>query len=231
MLSPEEWSIVWLSIRIAMAATLIALPFAVALGYGLARKRLRASFFVEALVQLPLVLPPVVTGLLLLYVFGPDTWVGRAFSSVGIDLAFSGAGAAIAAAVVSFPLMLQTVRTAFEHIDPDLESAGYVYGASRIEVLRYVTVPLAIRGIAAGVALAFARAVGEFGATIMFAGNIPGMTRTLPLAIFSAFNQARGDSQVLRLALASVAISLVSIALHGLLLRRLDVGDEKGTNL
>jgi molybdate transport system permease protein len=231
MLTVEEWAVVWLSLRIALAATVCSLPFAVVIGYGLARKRIRAPFLVEALLQLPLVLPPVVTGLLLLYLLGPDTVVGRFFQAIGMPIAFNWIGAALAAAIVSFPLMLQTIRTAFEQIDPDLESAGYVYGASRIGVLKYVTLPLAARGIAAGVVLAFARAVGEFGATIMFAGNIPGMTRTLPLAIYGAFNQADGGAVVFRLAAASVALSLLSISAHALLGRKLYRTDGPGTSL
>ena len=231
MLTPDEWSIVGLSLRIALAATALSLPFAVVIGYGLARESIRAPFVVEALLQLPLVLPPVVTGLLLLYALGPDTFIGRGFQRLGMPIAFNWIGAALAAAVVSFPLMLQTIRTAFEQLDPDLESAGYVYGGSRLAVIRYVTLPLAARGIAAGVVLAFARAVGEFGATIMFAGNIPGLSRTLPLAIYGAFNQADGGHTVVRLAAASVALSLLSLVGHAILTRKLYRTAGPGTSL
>ncbi len=231
MLSSAEWSVVSLSLRIALVATAVSLPVAISLGYLLARKKLRMPFLFEALVQLPLVLPPVVTGLLLLYLLGPQTWIGGAFAKLGFPLAFGWGGAALAAAVVSFPLMLQNIRTAFEQIDPDMESAGFVYGATRFDVLRYVTLPIAARGIAAGVVLAFARAVGEFGATIMLAGNIPGVSRTLPLAIYSAFNQAGGEITVWRLAAASVALSLISIAVHSVLVRRMYRADQPGTSL
>ncbi len=231
MLTPEEWSVVWLSLRIALLATAIAVIPAILLGYALARKRIRAPLIVEAVLQLPLVLPPVVTGLLLLYLLGPQTLPGRFFARLGLPIAFGWFGAAVAASVVSFPLMLQNVRTAFEQIDPDLESAAFVYGGGFWGAMRYVTLPLAARGIAAGVVLAFARAVGEFGATIMLAGNIPGLTRTLPLAIYSAFNQATGDAAVLRLAAASVALSVASIAVHAVLTRKLYRTDEAGTTL
>ena len=231
ILTPEEWSVVWLSLRIALFATAIAVVPAVWLGYALARKRIRAPLLVEAVLQLPLVLPPVVTGLLLLYLLGPETLAGKFFAQLGLPIAFGWFGAAVAASVVSFPLMLQNIRTAFEQIDPDLEAAAYVYGGGPWGAMRYVTLPLAARGIAAGVVLAFARAVGEFGATIMLAGNIPGLTRTLPLAIYSAFNQATGDAVVLRLAAASVALSVGSLIVHALLTRKLYSTDEAGTSL
>lgn len=231
MLTASEWEVVWLSLRVAVVATAVSLPFAIALGYALARKRVPAPFAVEALLQLPLVLPPVVTGLLLLYALGPASPVGAFLDRLHLPLAFTWAGAAVAAAIVSFPLMLQTIRTSFEQIDPDLESAGFVYGATRLGVLRYVTLPIAGRGIAAGTVLAFARAVGEFGATIMFAGSIPGQTRTLPLAIYAAFNQADGERRVLRLAIAAVALSLLSLGIHALLVSRMHRADDSGTSL
>jgi molybdate transport system permease protein len=231
MLSSAEWAIVLLSLRVALVATAVSLPFAVLLGYALARRRIPAPFAVEVLLQLPLVLPPVVTGLLLLYAIGPQSPVGRIFERVGMPLAFHWTGAAIAAAVMAFPLMLQTIRAAFEQIDPDVEHAGLVSGASRWGVLRYITLPIAARGIAAGVVLGFARAVGEFGATIMFAGNIPDSTRTLPLAIYTAFNVVDGGTRVFRLALAAMALSVGSLCVHALLVRRLYRVDSDGTTL
>ncbi len=222
ILSPAEWEIVVLSLQVAGAAVAASLPFGMALAYALARRRVPLSFLVENLIQLPLVLPPVVTGLLLLIVLGPEGPVGRWLEgTLGIQVAFSGIGAALAAAVVSFPLMVQTMRVAFEQIDPEWEEAVYVYGGGRWAVFRYVTLPLAARGITAGVVLAFARAVGEFGATIVLAGNIPGRTRTIPLAIFTRINQVGGEAAALRLVLVAVALSLLSLLVHAVLTRRL----------
>jgi molybdate transport system permease protein len=230
ILSPAEWEIVALSLQVAGVAVAASLPFGMALAYALARRRVPLSFLVENLIQLPLVLPPVVTGLLLLIVLGPEGPVGRWLDGVlGIQIAFSGGGAALAAAVVSFPLMVQTMRVAFEQIDPAWEEAVYVYGGGRWAVFRYVTVPLAARGLAAGVVLAFARAVGEFGATIVLAGNIPGRTRTIPLAIFTRINQVGGEAAALRLVLVAVALSVLSLLLHAVLTRRLHRHREKGT--
>lgn len=230
-MTPDEWSVVFLSLRVALVAIVVSFPFAVLLGYGLARRRIPAPFFVEVLLQLPLVLPPVVTGLLLLEMLGPQSALGRLLERAGMPLAFHWTGAAVAAAVMAFPLMLQTIRAAFEQIDPDIEHSGLVSGATRWGVLRYITLPIAARGLAAGLVLGFARAVGEFGATIMFAGNIPGSTRTLPLAIYTAFNVVDGDSRVLRFALAAIALSVGSLCIHALLARRLYRVDEDGTTL
>ena len=222
LLSPEEWEIVRLSLQVAAGAVFGSLPFGVALAYVLARRRSPLVFLLENVVQLPLVLPPVVTGLLLLLVLGPEGPVGRWLEQgLGIEVAFTGLGAALAAAVVAFPLMVQTMRVAFEQIDPTWEEAVYVYGGGRWEVFRYVTVPLAARGLAAGVVLAFARAVGEFGATIVLAGNIPGQSRTIPLAIFTRINQVGGEAAALRLVLVAVALSVLSLLAHAVLVRRL----------
>ncbi|MDX1546098.1 MAG: molybdate ABC transporter permease subunit [Rhodothermales bacterium] len=222
LLTPEEWEIVVLSLQLAAAAVLGSLLPGMALAYGLARRRVPLRFVVENVVQLPLVLPPVVTGLLLLLALAPGGPVGRWLEGVlGIHVAFTTAGAALAAAVVAFPLLVQTMRVAFEQIDPAWEEAVYVYGGGRWAVFRYVTLPLAARGIAAAVVLAFARAVGEFGATIVLAGNIPGQTRTIPLAIFTRINQVGGEAAALRLVLVAVALSVLSVLAHALLTRRL----------
>lgn len=230
ILSPAEWEVVVLSLRVAVAAVAVSLPFGIALAYALARRRMPAAFVVENLIQLPLVLPPVVTGLLLLILLGPEGPVGRWLEgALGLQIAFSGIGAALAAAVVAFPLMVQTMRVAFEQIDPEWEEAVYVYGGGRWAAFRYVTLPLAARGIAAGVVLAFARAVGEFGATIVLAGNIPGRTRTIPLAIFTRINQVGGEAAALRLVLIAVALSLLSLLAHALLTHRLHrLRDKRG---
>ncbi|MFQ5571314.1 MAG: molybdate ABC transporter permease subunit [Rhodothermales bacterium] len=222
MLTSAEWDVIRLSLQVAGLAVGGSLPFGMALAYALARRRVPLPFFFENLIQLPLVLPPVVTGLLLLIVLGPEGPVGRwVEGTLGIQIAFGGAGAALAAAVVSFPLMVQTMRVAFEQIDPEWEEAAHVYGGGRWAVFRYVTMPLAARGVAAGVVLAFARAVGEFGATIVLAGNIPGRTRTIPLAIFTSINQVGGEAAALRLVLVAVVLSVLSLLLHVILTRRL----------
>ena len=229
ILSPAEWEVVVLSLRVAVAAVAVSLPFGIALAYALARRRMPLTFVVENLIQVPLVLPPVVTGLLLLILLGPEGPVGQWLEgTLGLQVAFSGIGAALAAAVVAFPLMVQTMRVAFEQIDPEWEEAIYVYGGGRWAAFRHVTLPLAARGITAGVVLAFARAVGEFGATIVLAGNIPGRTRTIPLAIFTRINQVGGETEALRLVLIAVALSILSLLAHALLTRRLHRLRDKG---
>lgn len=225
MLTSAEWEAVLLSLRVSAAAVLLTAPFGVALAYQLARRRMRYSFLLDNLVQLPLILPPVVTGWMLLIVLGPEGAIGGwLVDTFGIRLAFSWFGAAVAAGVVSFPLMVQTVRVAFEQIDPAWEEAAVIYGGGRLDVFRYVTVPLAARGIAAGLVLAFGRALGEFGATIVLAGNIPGETRTMPLAIFTNLNRMEGEAAVIRLVLVAVLLSAASLFLYALLRRKLGGG-------
>lgn len=221
MLTPEEWEAVALSVRVATLAVGLSLAPGVLLAYGLARRRLPAPLLVDYALQLPLVLPPVATGLLLLWAVGPSTPVGRWLAAAGIEVAFAQGGAVLAAAVVSFPLLVQTLRVAFEQVDPEWEEAAAVYGASRWQAFRLVTLPLAARGVAAAVVLAFARALGEFGATIVVAGNLPGVTRTLPLALFTRLNQAGGEAGALRLLLVAVALAAASLVAHALLTRRL----------
>lgn len=207
-MSDAECSAILLSLRVAAAATVVSLPVGVAVAYGLARRRRPAPLVVETLVQLPLVLPPVVTGYALLIVFAGN-------------IAFSWIAAVFAAGVMGFPLLVQTARVAFEAVDPQLEEAGLVDGATRWSMFHRVALPLAARGVAAGAALAFARALGEFGATIVVAGNIPGETQTIPLAIFTQLNRAGGEAAVLRLVAVSVALSAGSLLVYTLLTRRL----------
>ena len=222
MLTLAEWEAVGLSLRVAAVAVLITAPIGVALAYLLARNRLPLSFVVENLVQLPLVLPPVVTGWVLLILLSPESvfggWLEATF---GLRIAFGWFGAAVAAGIVAFPLMVQTIRVGFEQVDPSWEEAGYVYGGTRTAVFRHVTAPLAGRAIAAGIVLAFARALGEFGATIVLAGNIPSETRTLPLAIFTEIHRMGGELAVLRLVLVAILLSAASLTIHALLRRRL----------
>jgi molybdate transport system permease protein len=222
MLSAEEWQIVRLSLGVAATAVLaIALPGGW-MAYRLARGQMPGAFLVENLIQLPLVLPPVVTGYLLLIAFSPNGllggWLEAAF---GWRIPFTWAGAWIAAGTVAFPLFVQTARVAFEQVRPEWVEAARVDGSGGWDAFRYVTLPLAGRGLAAGAILAFARALGEFGATIVLAGNIPGTSRTLPTAIFTRLHQIGGDAGAWRLVLVAVILSVVSILVHALLTRRL----------
>lgn len=222
ILTPEEWDAVQLSLRVSAAAVLITAPIGIVLAYLLARRRIPAAFVIENLIQLPLILPPVVTGWLLLIAFSPEgVFGGWLEDSLGIRIVFTWAGAAIAAGIVAFPLMVQTMRVAFEQVDPAWEEAGHVYGGTRWDVFRYVTLPLASRGMAAAVVLAFGRALGEFGATIVLAGNIPTETRTIPLAIFTNINRLEGGGAVFRLVLIAILLSAASLVVHTTLRRRL----------
>ena len=222
MLTGSEWEAVQLSLRVSAVAIVLMAPFGIGVAYILARQRVRYSFLIDNIIQLPLILPPVVTGWFLLIVLGPEGAIGGWLEeALGVRLAFTWLGAALAAGIVSFPLMVQTVRVAFEQIDPAWEEAAYTYGGNRFAVFRYVTVPLAGRGIAAGLVLAFGRALGEFGATIVLAGNIPGETRTMPLAIFTNINRIGGEAAVVRLVVVAVLLSAASLLIHALLRQKL----------
>jgi len=217
----DEWQVLGLTVRVALAAVAVTLPFAVALGWLLARRDFVGRTAVTTLANTPLVLPPVVTGYLLLLALGPASPLGRGFASVfGADIAFTWLGAAIAAGVVAFPLMLRTVQVAMEQVDPRLEAAARTLGAGPMRVFFTVTLPLGARGIVAGAVLAFGRSLGEFGATIMLAGNIPGRTQTITLAIFSRANQIGQDAAVLRLLVLSVALAFASLAVSEVVVRR-----------
>jgi len=219
-LSIAEWTAVALSIRVALVAMLTSLPFGVAVGWLLARRNFRGKWVIETLVNLTLVLPPVVTGYLLLRMFGRQSWFGAWLEdTLGIQIAFTWWAAAIASAALGFPLMVRAIRLAFRGVDPRLEDAARSLGSSPLDAFRRVSLPLARGGIIAGAVLAFARSLGEFGATITFAGNIPGATQTLPLAVFSEMNRAGGDG-TLRLALVSVVLAAAALAASEWLERR-----------
>ncbi len=219
-LSNAEWNAVALSIRVALVAMLISLPFGVAVGWLLARREFRAKWVIETLVNLTLVLPPVVTGYLLLRMFGRQSWLGAWLEgTLGIRIAFTWWAAAIASAALGFPLMVRAIRLAFRGVDPRLEEAARSLGSSPLDAFWRVSLPLARGGIIAGAVLAFARSLGEFGATITFAGNIPGATQTLPLAVFSEMNRAGGDG-TLRLAIVSVVLAAAALATSEWLERR-----------
>lgn len=220
-LSPEEWEIVLLSLKVGAVAVLVCLPFAFALAWLLARGRFPGLVVVDALVHLPLVVPPVVTGWLLLLAFGAQGPAGRWFAQVlGVTFVFRWTGAALAAAIMALPLMVRAMRLSLEAVDPRLEGAARTLGASRFHVFRTVTLPLAFPGLLAGLVLGFARSLGEFGATITFVSNIPGETRTLPLAIYSALQVPGSEGQVTRLAVLAVLLSLAALVLSEVLTRR-----------
>jgi molybdate transport system permease protein len=221
VLSAEEWTALRLSLQVAACAALAGLPFAVAIGYLLARASFPGKWLVETLVNLPLVMPPVVMGYLLLVAFAPRGPVGALLQSVlGLRIVFTWVGAALAAMVVSFPLMVRAIRLSFQSIDPRLELAARSLGASRAGAFFTVSLPLARRGLVAGWILAFARGLGEFGATIMVAGNIEGQTRTIPLAIFTMANRPGGMAQSWRLVGLSLVLACVALAASEWLERR-----------
>ncbi len=211
-LSPAEWTAILLSLRIAAVATIMSLPFGIFTAYALARWQFPGKMIVNGIVHLPLVLPPVVTGFLLLVLFGRKGAFGAFLAQFGIVLAFRWTGAAVACAVMAFPLMVRAIRLSFEAIDRRLELAARTLGASPIWTFFLVSLPLAIPGIAAGSILAFAKALGEFGATITFVSNIPGETQTIASAIYSFTQVPGGDESAMRLTVVAVAISFAALA-------------------
>jgi molybdate transport system permease protein len=220
-LTPEEWGAVRLSLLVACTATLASLPFGIALGRLLARRSFWGKSLVETIVNLPLVLPPVVTGYLLLVLLGRKGLIGQYLDRwFGIAIAFNWKGAALASAVMAFPLMVRSIRLSFSTVDQRLEEAARTLGAGPWETFFRVSLPLAGRGIVAGAVLAFARCLGEFGATIMLAGNIPGETQTMSLYIYSQANTPGGMEQSQRLVIAAILIAAVALVLSEWLERR-----------
>ena len=220
-LGPEEWRAVALSLRVSVWATLIALPLGILCAHALARWSFPGKALLNGLVHLPLVLPPVVTGYLLLLTFGTRGPVGGWLAEIGIVLAFRWTGAALAAGVMGFPLMVRAIRLSIEAVDPRLEQAAATLGASRGWVFLTVTLPLILPGVLAGAVLAFAKAMGEFGATITFVSNIPGQTQTLPSAIYAFLQVPGGESAALRLVAVSVAVAMAALILSEVLARRI----------
>lgn len=222
MLGATELDVLVLSLRIAGTATAISLPIGFGVAWFLARSNWRGKLLVDALVHMPLVLPPVVTGYLLLAVLGPNTLIGAWLQhTFGWMFAFNWKGAAIAGGVMGFPLMVRPIRLSLEALDPRIEQAAATLGASPIWVRLTVTLPLALPGILAGVVLAFARALGEFGATITFVSNIPGETRTLPIAIYTFIQMPGGAERAHMLIVISVTVSLVALVASELIARRI----------
>jgi molybdate transport system permease protein len=220
-LSPQDWIAVQLSLRVAAVSTLVALPFGIAVGTLLARKSFWGKSILDAAVHLPLVLPPVVTGYLLLISFGRKAPVGAFLADhFGIVFSFRWTGAALACGVMAFPLMVRAIRLSVESIDRRLEDAAATLGASGMWTFATVTLPLALPGIIAGMMLAFARALGEFGATITFVSNIPGETQTISAAIYTLLQVPGGDTAALRLVAVSIIISFAALLASEWLSRR-----------
>ena len=221
MLTPDEWTIILLSLKVGAVAMVVTLPIAFALAWLLARARFPGKLLIDALVHLPLVVPPVVTGWLLLIAFGPRGAIGSWLMSwFGVSVLFRWTGAVIAAGVMALPLMVRAMRLSIEAVDRRLEGAARTLGAGPVRVFWTITLPLSVPGVLAGAVLGFARSIGEFGATITFVSNVPGQTQTLPLAIYSALQQPDGDAMVWRLSAISVALSLAALVASELLARR-----------
>ena len=221
MFTPEETTAIALSLKVALAASLASLPVGIAVAWLLARRRFVGKGLVDALVHLPLVLPPVVVGYALLVTFGHGGPMGRLLSEhLGVTLAFRWTGAALASAIMGFPLMVRAIRLSIESVDRRLERAASTLGASPLRVFFTVTLPLAWPGLVAGAVLAFAKALGEFGATITFVSSIPGQTRTLSSEIYGLMQVPGGEAGIWRLALVAVAISLAALLASEWLVRR-----------
>ena len=223
-LSPAEWTAVALSLRIAVVATAVALPFGIAIGWLLARQDFWGKIVLDGLVYLPLVLPPVVTGYLLLISFGRRGPIGEfLYDYFGIVFSFRWTGAALSCGVMGFPLMVRPIRLAIEAIDRRLEAAAATLGANSFLVFLTITLPLALPGIIAGALLCFARALGEFGATITFVSNIPGETQTISAAIYTLLQVPGGDAMAGRLVLVAIAISLGALIVSEWFARRAEL--------
>ena len=219
-LGPAEWEAVRLSLRVALWATVVSLPIGVFVAYVLARWSFPGKQLLNGVVHLPLILPPVVTGYLLLLGFGSRSALGSLLESIGITFAFRWTGAALAAGVMAFPLMVRAIRLSIEAVDPKLEDAAATLGASRWWCFSTVTLPLILPGVIAGSILAFAKAMGEFGATITFVSNIPGRTQTLPSAVYAFLQTPGGEPGAVRLVIVSIVIALGALVLSEWLSRR-----------
>ena len=219
-LGPDEWQAVALSLRVSFWATLVSLPLGILAAYALARWSFPGKQLLNGLVHLPLILPPVVTGYLLLLTFGTRGPVGSLLAELGIVFAFRWTGAALAAGVMAFPLMVRAIRLSIEAVDPKLEQASATLGAPPLWVFLTVTLPMALPGIVAGAILAFAKAMGEFGATITFVSNIPGETRTIPSAIYAFLQVPGGEDSAMKLVIVSVIVAMGALLLSEVVGRR-----------
>lgn len=226
-LSPAEWSVILLSLKVSLVAMAMTLPLSYALAWLLARRSFPGKLALDALIHLPLVIPPVVTGWLLLILFGRAGPVGQWLEAqFDVVLVFRWTGAALAAAVMALPLMVRAMRLSIEAVDERLTAAARTLGASPLRAFATITLPLSMPGIVAGAVLGFARSLGEFGATITFASNIPGETRTLPLAIYTGLQLPGGETSVARLAALSVLLSIGALMASEALMRRTRTGGE-----
>lgn len=226
-MTPDLWPIILLSLKVSLVAVLLTLPVAFGFAWLLARGRFPGKLLLDAIVHLPLVLPPVVTGWLLLIAFGANGPAGRLLADwFGITLMFRWTGAALAAAIMALPLMVRAMRLSIEAVDQRLEAAARTLGASPARTFLTITLPLAMPGVLAGAVLGFARSIGEFGATITFVSNIPGETRTIPIAIYGALQIPGNEAEVTRLAIVAVLLSLGALLVSELLTRR--IGPGKG---
>ncbi|MCW8915995.1 MAG: molybdate ABC transporter permease subunit [Magnetovibrio sp.] len=220
-ISPMEWQALSLSLKVGLWASFASLPLGLGVAWLLARKRFFGHGLLNAVVHLPLVVPPVVVGYALLVTFGRTGMIGAwAYDVFGLSFAFNWKGAAIAAAVMAFPLMVRAMRLSLESQDPGLEQAARTLGANPFRVFFTITLPLMLPGIVTGLVLAFARALGEFGATITFVSNIPGATQTLPLALYNFTQVPGGEASALRLAVLSVGVALIALMASEYLARR-----------
>ena len=211
-ISPEEWTAILLSVRVAVIATLISTPIGIGVAWLLARRDFWGKPIIDAIIYLPLVLPPVVTGYLLLLLFGKRGLLGAWLAEhLGIVFAFRWTGAALACGVMSFPLLVRPIRLSIEAVDRRLEQASSTLGASPWKVFATVTLPLALPGVLAGMVLGFAKAIGEFGATITFVSNIPGETQTISSAIYSLIQTPDGDTAAMRLVIISISIAVAAL--------------------
>lgn len=220
-ISPAEWTAIALSLRVAVAATVVATPFGVAAAWLLARRDFWGKSLLDALIHLPLVLPPVVTGYLLLLTFGRRGLVGEWLADhLGIVFAFRWTGAALACGIMSFPLLVRPIRLSIEAVDRKLEQAASTLGAAPWRVFLTVTLPLALPGILAGMVMGFAKALGEFGATITFVSNIPGETQTISSAIYALIQTPDGDAAALRLVVISAILAIAALIASEVFARR-----------
>lgn len=220
-LGPAEWQAVALSLKVAFWAVLLSMPLATFVAYALARWQFPGKALLNGLVHLPLILPPVVTGYILLMGFGRRGVIGSwLYDTFGLVLAFRWTGAVLAAAIMAFPLIVRAIRLALEAVDPKLEQAAATLGASRAWVFVTITLPLILPGLIAGAVLGFAKAMGEFGATITFVANIPGQTQTLPSAIYAFLQVPGGESSALKLVIMAVVVAMLALFLSEWLARR-----------
>ncbi len=220
MFTPDDWQAIRLTLLVASAAVTGSLPLAIAVAWVLAKREFPGKFLIEVLVNLPLVLPPVVTGYLLLALLGRASWLGAMFeSTLGVRFVFDWKGAALAAAVVGFPLLVRPIRQAFDAVDERLLQAARTLGASPLDAFWTILLPLARPGIISGALLAFARSMGEFGATIMIAGSIPGETRTMTLAIYALLQSPHGAATARNLVVMSIVIAAAALFVGELLER------------